>query len=927
MTRGPFVRYFPAVNGRTTDLAGERRVHWSTWLLVLVPCALVYLRALGGELVYDDRLLIGRNPRIADLAQLPQLFTSGYWDFLQIAETENIGYWRPLTALVQALVWPLAGTAPGPYHAASLLIHLGAVVAACSLARRLGASPWVATATGLLFGLHPAHVESVAWISALNDPLFGCLALGALERFLAWREHGSRGWPLGALVLFSLALLAKELAAALVPLLVLLDLLRPVGAGEPSTTVAELPATPPSLRRLTVGLRAPWRTREAYLPFALAFALYLVARMLVFASPWAGFDRITTDFGVSARRLLELRVELFGGALELLAIPWRLVLFRPFRPELPPFDPTLVRAAVWSCVFVGLFVGLWLGRRRLALAGLCVIPAGLLPALIKVESLGQFPLSDRFLYLPAFGAALGVALLLRHWLPGRAAHLGLALLAGLYATRTWTRSADWHDEVGLFRVSARAEPRSVYVLWGLGRALLERYNAQSDPRDLDEAWRTFEAAQELLLEAKTPAGGDLWVTQRDFVQVTLGFAWCSIYRDEASGAILALEDLIRRIEEIHAQEDAARAAGLAVRPSFLDLEKAYTALGAAELQARQFPDAERSFLKAIELQPATPEAHQNLGRLYVAERRFAEAAQSFERALALRPGNAEDRLLLAQALESGGEHARARELAQRLTSELPTRAEPWLVLATAALNEQDGPGAVAALDRALERAPRNALVWYQKARAALLLQDPRAALLAFRNAVEIDPNNFEAHYDLASLLLAQGAHAEARPYVVRAYTLAPELHRARLRAVLDQLELTDPGELVQLAQCDQGRGEFASALAFTERLLTRAPQHVEGLLLRARLRRRVDEHEGALADYRSAAQQAAQDYSIWSELGGYLVELEHFSEARTALERARELGPPANWPGDLRKSSLERVDELLERCQSRSDPIGPKRGD
>ena len=39
----------------------------------------------------------------------------------------------------------------------------------------------------LLFALHPVQVESVAWASALNDPLFGCLALFSIERFLAWR--------------------------------------------------------------------------------------------------------------------------------------------------------------------------------------------------------------------------------------------------------------------------------------------------------------------------------------------------------------------------------------------------------------------------------------------------------------------------------------------------------------------------------------------------------------------------------------------------------------------------------------------------------------------------------------------------------------------------------------------------------------------
>lgn len=904
---------------------GSRRGAWLVWLGILIATAAVFARGLAGELVYDDRLLIGRNPLIADLANLPRLFTSGYWDFLDIRETEYIGYWRPLTAIVQALVWPLAGTDPFPYHVVSLVLHLGAVSAAFLLALRLGAGAWVAGATGLLFGLHPVHVESVAWISALNDPLFGCFALLALERFLAWRARGSRGWRaalLGyapALLCFVLALLAKELAAALLPLLLLLDLLRPSGAGEAPRTLADLEGTPERLAGLARLARLPYRPLAAYLPFAATFTLYMLARMLVFRSPWAGFDRTTTDFGVDLVRLLQLRVELFGGALELLVIPLRLVLFRPFRPWIEPLDPALVRALVWSCVFAGLFAAQLLGRRRLALAALMVIPIGLLPALIRVESLGAFPLSDRFLYLPSFGLALGAALLLRAWLPGRLAHLGLAALAGLYAARSWTRIGDWHDEVTVFRTAARQEPRSVYVLWGFGRALLEHYNTTRDPRALDEAWRVFEAAEQLLIEAKKNERSDLMVTERDFVQVTLGFAWCSIYREEYGGATLALEDLVRRIEELQAEEQAAREAGFEVRANFRDLEKAYTALGTAQYLAKQFPQAERSFRRSLELQPSAPETHQNLGRMFVVQGRHAEAAQAFERAAELRPGNAEDRLLLAQALESAGEHSPAEKLARELIEELPERVEPLLVLATAALNRRESAAAIDALDRALALEPRNGLAWYQKARAYLLREDPRSALAAFRNAVEIAPRHFEAHYDLASFLLSQGALAEARPYVVRAYALAPAAHRPALLRNLVQYELEE-AELFELAQADHARGELDSATEFVARLLARAPEHLQGLILRARLRRSRGEHEGALADYRAACARAPGDFALWSELGSHLHELGRQAEAEPVLRRALEIGPPAGWPAELRESSVNTIRKRLAEPKEPTEP-------
>jgi len=879
-------------------------------LAILLATAAVYGRALSGELVYDDRLLIARNPLIADLANLPRLFTSGYWDFLDLKEAQYIGYWRPLTAIVQALLWPIAGSRPLPYHAACLAIHLGAVAAAYGIARRLSASAWLAGATALLFALHPAHVESVAWISALNDPLFGCLALLSIERFLAWRARGSRGLPLLALACFSLALLAKELAAALVPLLVLLDLLRARAADEPERHLVAPPGWPGRLRAALEMLRVPPAPGRAYAPFAAAFALYMLARMLVFHSPWAGFERVTTDFMVGALRLVQLRVELFGGALEILTVPLELNVFRPFRPYLEPLDPTLVRAALFAGVYAALLVASVLRASRLALAALLVVPAGLLPALIKVQSLGVFPLSDRFLYLPVFGFALGVALLLEHAFTRRTATALLLLVGGLYAARSATRIGVWHDEETLFRTSAAQSPRSVYVQWGLGRVLLERLNATREPRYLGEAQAVFERAARLLEEAKQERT-DLMVSSRDYLQVNLGLAWCAIYAEDLSAAIVMLEDLVKRIEEIQAQEASARAAGVRVREQFLDLDRAYTALGVAQYKSGAFDKAEHSFERALELQPSAPETHANFGRMYAAQERWAEAAREFEASARLRPGDPEDRLLLAQAWQTLGKSAEAEALATELVDELPRRAEPLIVLATGALRRGDSGAALTFLERALLLDPRNGHAWYQKARAFLLRNEPQDALTAFRNAVELEPRSFEAHYDCAAFLLAQGLVAEAKPYLLRAYELAAPEYREALRKNLAQLSFEDVAEPLALAEVDTRREQLGPALEWLERALTLSPDDDRLLAKKARLLRRLGRDAEALDTLRGCAERAPKDYELWSELGMYLHSLGRTEEARPALERALELGPPAGWPADMRERSLQKLRETL----------------
>src|SRR5207245_592047 len=94
------------------------------------------------------------------------------------------------------------------------------------LARRYTGDAWLASAGGLIFALHPFHVENAAWIGARSDPLFAVPFLLAALFYDRWRTRAS-GLPLLALLLFEAALLAKETAVTLPLILMLIGLLDP----------------------------------------------------------------------------------------------------------------------------------------------------------------------------------------------------------------------------------------------------------------------------------------------------------------------------------------------------------------------------------------------------------------------------------------------------------------------------------------------------------------------------------------------------------------------------------------------------------------------------------------------------------------------------------------------------------------------------
>ena len=878
--------------------------------LALLATAAVFWRSLGGELVYDDLLLIGRNPRITELANLPELFGRPYWDFLGPGDASQTGYWRPLTAAAQTVAWVLGGGSPWAFHALSLVMHLGATAAAYLLARGLTRRAWVAGLTALLFGLHPTHVESVAWISSLNDPLAGFFSLLGLVFFLRWRQAGSLGVPLLAALSFGLGLLAKEVAVAVIPLALAIDFGR---RGSDETRVAS-PA-------------------RAYAPLLVVLALYLLARMFVFGSVLAGFERTVTDFGVSISRLVLLRLELLGGFLKLSAWPLDLNLFRPFRPTVALTDPALLSAAVATLVAVAVLLFLAARRLRPELAAFLIVPAGLLPVLIRVESLGSFPLSDRFLYVPVFGFVLLVASLLSRWLP-RAGATGILLVAaGLYAWKSHDRIGFWHDEEILFRTAAEQSPRSPYVQCGLGRVLLDRQGETGDTRYLEQAFAVYERAQDLLIEAKQPES-DILATSRDYLQANLGLGWCYVYEamhDEYGSpatAIAIFEQLALQVGELIDRKREARSLGVRVRDERLELELVYTALGTAQLLAGQLDEAERSLRKALVLAPNLPEAHQNLGRLHASRGDWAMAKHHFEKALAERRGDFEDKLLLAQTLKTMGENARAEELALELVAQDPRKPHSMTILATIRLEEARGREALVWIDRALEADPAHGHAWYLKAKALLALDaNQQATIEAFRRATALMPDSFEANYDFGGYLQGSGASESAVPYLVRAYALVPDARlRLALQRTLTELEYDDARAPLELARIEKRRGELVLAEWWLDRALELEPELGPALYLKSQVLRHLERHDEAIELGRRACGVLTDDFVVWSELGFYLAERERFDEAADRLERSLALEPPAGWSAELVERAREAVQERLEEIRDPmddADAIGP----
>ena len=201
---------------------------------------LVYIPALdNGFVSWDDDVYLYKNDHIRHLNG--EFFS---WAFTEFRASN----WHPLTWLSHAIDYSIWGLNPMGHHLTNILLHsintLLVTLLTHSLLRGLPASgqslissantlPLVALITGLLFGLHPLHVESVAWISERKDLLCAFFYVLSLLFYLRVWHSKPGGIKTGevflgrnyllSLALFALALMSKPMAISLPCVLLLID--------------------------------------------------------------------------------------------------------------------------------------------------------------------------------------------------------------------------------------------------------------------------------------------------------------------------------------------------------------------------------------------------------------------------------------------------------------------------------------------------------------------------------------------------------------------------------------------------------------------------------------------------------------------------------------------------------------------------------
>ncbi len=217
-----------------SDPTPTHHTRWYRGLIlpaILLITVLVFSNSLKNGFVssWDDDQYVLENALIKDLS----------WDNIQkvFASFHSSGNYHPLTLLTLAIEYDRFGLDPKPYHVTNLLLHCLNTLLVFHLVRLLTSRDEVSAISALFFGIHPMHVESVAWISERKDVLFAAFYLGSLISYVTYirkkgfrtgagkksKESTPRTFYGVALGLFTLSLLSKSAAVSLPIILILID--------------------------------------------------------------------------------------------------------------------------------------------------------------------------------------------------------------------------------------------------------------------------------------------------------------------------------------------------------------------------------------------------------------------------------------------------------------------------------------------------------------------------------------------------------------------------------------------------------------------------------------------------------------------------------------------------------------------------------
>ena len=582
----------PAEKAVLLDPATIDRAPDALWRIaaVCLVLAVVTVFAFWGVrandfLAYDDDHYVLENRRVQQGVNMQSIA----WAFT----TFHVGNWHPLTWISHMVDWSFYGKNPCGHHITNVCLHTANAALLFLLLLYMTGFLWRAAVVAFLFALHPAHVESVAWIAERKDVLSAFFWFATLLAYAWYVRRPS--WKRFAWIVcgFACGLMSKPMVITLPFTLLLLDYW-------PLRRIQFTRETRPQW------LSSLWKLCVDKWPLFIIAAISSV--ITIFAQKAGG--------AVADLQVLPLWERTCNAAISYCR--YALIMLWPDPLRVFYFherNNIMVSWAVLSAIALFLVTAVcWHLRekRSYCLFGWLWFLGTLVPV-IGIVQVGDQAMAERYTYVPYIGLFIAIV-----WLVSDAVAkspkiriaaqlLAVAIIVGC-AIKTEAQVKVWRDMVTLFGHVLEIDPRGSIPNTSLGVAY---------------------ARQGRIAEAQT------------YLERALEYGPNDYESHNNLGTNLGKQGLTQEaLREFRLS--------LAIKP---DQAEAHSKIGRILADTHQLPEAAEEFTQALRFDPENAWAHNDLGVVLFQRGDYGKAAEQFSDAVRIDPAytDAKQNLDLAQA--------------------------------------------------------------------------------------------------------------------------------------------------------------------------------------------------------------------------------------------------------------------------------------
>ncbi|OGW75834.1 MAG: hypothetical protein A2Z72_04185 [Omnitrophica bacterium RBG_13_46_9] len=542
--------------------------------IIVAITAVAFLPSLFNDFVeWDDPLYVTENESIRGFspANVKTILTSAF-----------VGTYCPLVMMTYAAEYHFFKLDPLGYHLINYLLHIAVTVLVFLFIYSLSGGPGVAFMAAVLFGVHPLHVESVAWVTELKDLLSAIFYILALSGYLAYLKRGKISDYVLCFLFMFLSLLSKPMAVTVPIIFILLDYF--------------------------LGRKINIKSLFEKIPF---FALALAFGVLnIYFQSLTGATKI--DIDLSAKIYFLSKTILFY--LSKTFMPVKLSAIYAYYSTVRPEHMAEIKYYAAGLGLLLAAIAFSMRYSKKVLFGSAFFIVTIAPVL-KIITAGSAFAADRYMYLPSVGIFYILAVFFDWVARNKIAGLRIVRFAmiffffaavTLFSFLTWNRCLIWKDTKTLFTDVLIKDPNIALGYNNIGLDF-----AKKD--DFDNAIRYYKMA--LMVDP-----------DYDLANKNIRIAY-ELKRQWVSKAIPPAAQAEKR-------EDRAKEVIL--------LNK----LGIEQGKFKKLENAVFLFKEAIGLDPNYVESYNNLGIAYFRKGEHGLAEQYFRKALGIDPTHKEARVNL-----------------------------------------------------------------------------------------------------------------------------------------------------------------------------------------------------------------------------------------------------------------------------------------